>query len=184
MQRIAIDIGGTFTDVIGLDDATGELRIAKVPTTVDDPSVGFFQGVDALGVPTAEIAFVAHGTTLATNCVLTRTGLRTGLITTRGFRDVLELRRTRRESLFDLNERKPVALVPRPWRLEVTERVDHAGKTLTPLDEDEVRRAARAFRADGVEAVAVCLLFSFANPVHEARVREIVREEHPEVAEI
>jgi len=175
--RIGLDVGGTFTDVVAVDDTSGATTWLKVPTNVASPSEGVLDGIAATGVPYDAIAAIRLGTTLGVNALLTRTGTPTGLITTRGFRDVLEIRRTHRQSLFDLDERFPEPLVPRDRRLEVRERIDAEGNVVEPLDEDDVRRAWRRLRDAGVRAVAIVFLFSFENPTHERRAREIIEEE-------
>jgi N-methylhydantoinase A len=175
--RIGLDVGGTFTDVVALDGETGSTSWLKVTTRMDSPTTGIIDAIDATGVDCSEIESVRLGTTLGVNAILTHSGARTGLITTSGFRDVLEIRRTHRQTLFDLNERFPTPLVPRDLRLGVTERVDAEGVVTQPLNEDEVRAAWRTLREAGVEAVAIVFLFSFENPAHERRAREIVLEE-------
>ena len=178
MTRIAIDIGGTFTDVIGLDDK-GDISYTKVLTTYPDPTTGFFEGLRKLGWSNAE--YLGHGTTLATNALLTGGGARTALLTTRGFRDVLEIRRTHRRTLYDIYEAIPPPLVPRDARFEVTERVGFDGSVITALDEAEVRAVAREIRSQGFGAIAVCYLFSFVSDQHEQRTRRILEEELPEL---
>lgn len=176
MRRVAIDIGGTFTDVVGLD-ADGRVTHAKSLTSYPDPTEGFFASLEKLGQePTS---YLGHGTTLATNALLTRSGARTALITTRGFRDVLEIRRTHRKKLFDIYEEIPAPLVPRNHRYEITERIAADGSVVEPLDEEEVRELAAVLDAENFEAVAVTLLFSFVNGSHEERVRSILEEEMP-----
>jgi N-methylhydantoinase A len=175
--HIGLDVGGTFTDVVAVDDESGATTWFKVPTDVASPGDGVLAALAATGVPVPEMESVRIGTTLGVNALLTHSGAPTGLITTRGFRDVLEIRRTHRQTLFDLNERFPEPLVPRNLRLEVRERVDAAGNVVEPLDEDGVRRAWRTLRAAGVQAVAIVFLFSFENSQHEERARQIVLEE-------
>ncbi len=175
--RIGLDVGGTFTDVVALDSETGSTSWFKVTTRTDSPTIGIIDAIRATGVDCRELESVRLGTTLGVNAILTHSGARTGLITTRGFRDVLEIRRTHRQSLFDLNEQFPTPLVPRDLRIGVTERVDAQGVVIAALDEDEVRAAWRQLRDAGVEAVAIVFLFSFENPQHERRAREIVLEE-------
>jgi N-methylhydantoinase A len=177
MIRIGLDVGGTFTDVVALDETTGATTWTKVLTDVESPSAGVLAAIDATGVPYPEIAAIRLGTTLGVNALLTGSGARTGLITTRGFRDVLEIRRTHRQTLFDLDERVPAPLVPRELRLEVDERIDANGDVVRPLDEESVRAAWHELRAAGVESVAVVFLFSFENASHEQRAREILVEE-------
>lgn len=177
MIRIGIDVGGTFTDVVTLDEASGATSWVKVPTADEHPADGVLEAIAASRVELSEVSQVRLGTTLGVNAVLTRTGAPTGLITTRGFRDVLEIRRTHRARLFDLEEQPPAPLVPRDLRLEVAERVDVDGAIVTPLDEDGVRAAWRTLRERGVTALAIVFLFSFEDSEHERRAREIVLEE-------
>ncbi|MBS1884049.1 MAG: hydantoinase/oxoprolinase family protein [Actinobacteria bacterium] len=177
MIQIGLDVGGTFTDVVEADESSGATRWLKVPTNVESPSQGVLDGIAATGVDYGNVSAVRLGTTLGVNALLTSAGSRTGLITTRGFRDVLEIRRTHRKHLFDLDEEFPTPLVPRDLRKEVTERVDAEGNVVRELDEDELRQAWRELRAAGVSSVAIVFLFSFENPEHERRARELVEEE-------
>ncbi|EHR61872.1 hydantoinase/oxoprolinase family protein [Saccharomonospora cyanea] len=183
--RIGVDTGGTFTDVCALDERTGRFHIRKVPSTPDDPGRAIVEGVtrildDIGGRSLEEVGYFAHGTTVGTNTLLTESGARTGLLTTAGFRDLLELGRGRRPSLYDLQADKPAALVRRNHRLEVAERVRHDGRVERPVDPDQVRVLARRLAAEGVEAVAVCLLYSFVHPEHEQQVAKILAEELPD----
>ena len=181
-EIIGIDVGGTFTDIAALDPATGLFRIAKVPTVPLRPELGLIEGLRAL--PTGEDASPAeirHGTTIVTNALLERRFAPTGLLCTRGFRDVLETRRLWREHLFGYDWERPVSIIPRQLRLEVTERIGPGGEILYPLDEDDVRAAARILDAARVESVAVAYLFSFRNSVHERRTRELLAAELPGV---
>ncbi len=177
MKRIGIDVGGTFTDVVVLDEVSGRTRCFKAATDYHQPADGILRAFDAANVGGEEVSHVKLGTTLGLNAMLTRRGAVTGLLTTAGFRDVLEIRRTHRDRLFDLAETVPDPLVPRRWRKEVDERVGHDGEVVRALDEDDVRRAWRSLREDGVTAVAVAYLFSFRNDAHERRTREIILEE-------
>jgi N-methylhydantoinase A len=177
MIRIGIDVGGTFTDVVTLDEDSGATSWLKVITDGARPAAGVLEAIASSGASLAQVAQVRLGSTLGVNAVLTRTGAPTGLLTTAGFRDVLEIRRTHRERLFDLEERLPAPLVPRDLRAEVRERIDADGAVVTPLDEDGVRAAWRGLREAGVRALAIAFLFSFENPEHERRAREIVLEE-------
>lgn len=184
--RIGVDTGGTFTDLCAFDEETGRVHVRKVSSTPDDPGRAIVQGVeeilDQIGDRSIEeVSSFAHGTTVGTNALLTGNGARTGLITTRGFRDLLELGRGRRPAMYDPRADKPEPFVPRHLRLEVTERVRHTGAVEVPLDEAEVRRVVRELGEQGVEAIAVCLLYSFLVPDHERRIGEIVREELPGV---
>jgi len=183
--RIGVDSGGTFTDVCILDESTGETFIWKVSSTPADPSEGIVNGIDSAlkvypgGADTNAIEFLGHGTTVGTNALITGRGAKTGLITTKGFRDLLEIRRQKRPDLYDIHTEKPRILVSREHRMEVSERVTFDGSILTPLAEDEVRTAARQLKEEGVGAIAICTLFSFLVPDHEQRIREIVEEVIP-----
>jgi N-methylhydantoinase A len=168
---VGVDTGGTFTDFV-VQDGT-RLRVHKVLSTPDDPSRAILQGLDELGVTSAQA--LIHGSTVATNAVLEQKGARTALITTAGFRDVLEIARQTRPTLYDLRVERDPPLVSRDLRLEVIERLDERGNVLTALDQDSVVAAVRAASEAGVESVAICLLFSFANPEHERFVTEQVR---------
>ena len=181
--RIGIDIGGTFTDAAIVDGETGAIRVVKVLTTPEDPAQGFMtaleRGLSECQAGGGDIAAVVHATTVATNAIIEGTTARVGMLVTRGFRDILEIGRQIRSRLYDVHLSKPPALVPRRFSLEITERLDHEGRVLTPLDVDEVREAARRLRRDGVEAVVVCLLHSYLNPAHERAVAAVLREEVP-----
>ncbi|RYJ00221.1 MAG: hydantoinase/oxoprolinase family protein, partial [Acetobacteraceae bacterium] len=182
--RVGVDSGGTFTDVCLFEEATGRIEVWKVSSTPDDPSRAIAQGVaegmDRLGQPPGAIAYFGHGTTVATNALIQHRGVKTGLIVTQGFRDLLEIGRQKRPDLYDLQVEKPPVLVARDLRLEVPERIRHDGSIETALDEQAVREAARALRAAGVKAVAICFLYSFIAPAHEATARRILAEEFPE----
>ena len=184
MYRIGFDVGGTFTDFTLHDTATGAMRHFKLPSTPADPSEAIEHGLrsllDSLRIAPGEISFIGHGTTVATNMVIERRGVATGLITTRGFRDVLEIGRQVRPHLYDYTVRTPEPLVPRERRVEVTERIDAAGSVLVPLNEAEVLAAADALAAQGVQAIAVCFLHSYLNQEHERRAAELVRARLPQ----
>ncbi|MFC4275194.1 hydantoinase/oxoprolinase family protein [Achromobacter aloeverae] len=184
MYRIGVDVGGTFTDLVLVHGESGGTIFHKVPSTPHDPSEAIHRGVTELmtehGLDPAAIRHIGHGTTVATNLVIERKGARCALITTRGFRDILDIGRQTRPHNFDYGVRKPQALAPRRWRKEVRERVEASGAILEPLNEDDVRLAAEALKADGVEAIAICYLHSYRNPAHEQRTREIVREILPD----
>lgn len=177
---VGVDVGGTFTDLVYLDATLpGGLALAKVPTTLDNQAGGVMAALEAAGVDTATLDQIVHGTTTTTNALLERKVARTGLITTKGFRDVLELgRRTRPTSYGLTGHFEP--LIPRELRLEVAERMDAEGAVLTPLDEDAVAAAADALKAAGCEAVVIHFLHSYANPDHERRAEEIVRARWPQ----
>ena len=164
--RVGVDSGGTFTDVCLFDDATGRVEVWKVPSTPDDPSRGIAAGGGGgrwhgSAPRRRRVGYFGHGTTVATNALIQHRGVRTGLITTDGFRDLLEIGRQKRPDLYDLQVDKPPMLVPRDLRLEVPERVRHDGTVETPLDEAAFRAAVRPLRAAGVQAVAVCFLYGF-----------------------
>jgi N-methylhydantoinase A len=182
--RIGVDSGGTFTDVCLFEDGTGRVEVWKVPSTPDDPSRGIAQGVsegvERVEAARAEIGYFGHGTTVATNALIQHRGVATGLITTEGFRDLLEIGRQKRPELYDLQADKPPVLVPRDLRLEVAERVKHDGSVETPLDETALRNAVRLLRAAGVKAVAISFLYGFVRSEHEQLARKILEEEFPE----
>ena len=184
--RIGFDIGGTFTDFILLDTQHSEIRLHKWLTTPQDPSVGALEGLaellQAAGLTLADIADVVHGTTLVTNALIERSGARVGLITTRGFRDILEMGTEQRYDIYDLFLQFPDPLVPRRHRLEVTERMDRDGNVLTKLDAGEVRAAAQRLVADGTQAIAICFLHAYRNPAHEHEAAAIARAAFPDVA--
>src|SRR5262245_51816429 len=173
--RIGVDSGGTFTDVCLFEETTGRVEVWKVPSTPDDPSRGIAQsveeGVARVGATAGDVGYFGHGTTVATNALIQHRGVPTGLITTAGFRDLLEIGRQKRPELYDLQADKPPVLVARDLRLEVPERVHHDGRVETRLDEQAVREAARALKQAGVKAVAVCFLYGFVRPGHGATER-------------
>ncbi len=179
MFRIGVDIGGTFTDFALSSAAGGRLAIHKRLTTPHDPSEAVLAGVETLcaenGIEIGSVSDVVHGTTLVTNAVIERRGAVTGMLVTAGFGDIMDMGLERRYDLFDLRIKYPTPLVPRRLRIEVAERVRQDGSIEHPLDEAAVAAAAQKFRALGVEAVAVCFLHSYLNPVHEARAAEILR---------
>ncbi|HEX5613322.1 MAG TPA: hydantoinase/oxoprolinase family protein [Burkholderiales bacterium] len=182
-MRIGVDVGGTFTDFVLLDDAAPQLHTYKCLTSPRDPSDAIEEGIRALAaqIPGCleRLEEVIHGTTLVINAILERKGARTGLITTQGFRDVLELGREIRYAAYDVFAQFPEPLVPRERRLEVDERLRADGSVLRPLEEAEARRAVRSLAQAGVESVAVCLLNSFENPAHELALKRILAEEFP-----
>src|SRR5438093_2407085 len=162
-MRVASDIGGTFTDLVSLDDRTGRLGSAKVDTTPLEFERGVIDTRRRAGVDVQAINFFVHGTTVIINALTERKGVRTGLITTRGFRDVLEIGRANRPDLYNLSYAKPTPFVPRRLRFEVPERVSYRGEVLVPLDEDVLRELAMPLRETGVRAVAICFLHAWAN---------------------
>jgi N-methylhydantoinase A len=183
--RIGVDIGGTFTDLVWVDDATGAVQVGKLLTTPKDPSQAVEQGVVTVlndaGSLAADVRSLIHGTTLATNALIERKGARTGLLTTAGFRDAVEIGREGRYDMYDLFIDQPSPLVPRHLRLEVAERMLADGRVLTPLQPAPARAAIERLRAAGVEAVAICLLHAYRNPAHERALRDICAELLPGV---
>lgn len=181
--RVGVDSGGTFTDVCLFDGESGDLKIWKVPSTPADPSEGIAHGVVEglanVGEKLEAVSFLGHGTTVATNALIEMRGVKTGLITTDGFRDLLEIGRQKRPSLYDMNAEKPEPLVTRDLRMEIPERLRPDGSVEVPLDEEAVRAALRKMSADDVKAIAICLIYGFLNTEHESRVLEIVAEELP-----
>ncbi|WP_233236241.1 hydantoinase/oxoprolinase family protein [Bordetella sp. LUAb4] len=204
MYRIGIDVGGTFTDFTMIDEGTGEagaglantdgalagrattgrVHFHKVPSTPHDPSQAIATGIEGMlrehGVHPSQVSHVGHGTTVATNLIIERKGAAVGLITTRGFRDVLEIGRQTRPHLYDYSVGKPPVAVPRQFRIEVGERIEASGRVREALDETAVRQAARYFGEQGIAAVTICFLHSYRNPAHEQRARQIVAEEMPD----
>lgn len=178
--RLGIDVGGTFTDLALLDEESGLLVVGKVPSVPADPSEGILNGIVRIlaeaGVSPGRVTYLAHGTTVSTNTLLQRRGAKTGLITTRGFRDLLEIARQRRPSLYDLHAPKPAPLIPRSLRREVTERVLADGSVRVPLDLAEVERELQNLRREGIEALAICFLYAYVSPDHERRVLERARQ--------
>ncbi len=181
-MRVGIDVGGTFTDLFAYDEATGKTYSSKVLTTLDNQAIGVIQSVAAGEIGLDAVDFLAHGTTTGTNALIERKGARCGLLTTRGFRDVLEIMRTDRRFGYDLSWEKPIPLVPRRLRMEVPERVLKDGTVEEPLDEDGARAVIASLLEAGVEAIAIALLHSYANPAHEQRLRELVAEADGSVA--
>jgi N-methylhydantoinase A len=183
--RLGVDVGGTFTDLVLVDDA-GHTLTRKVPTTPGDHSAAILDALDAIVAdldtwPSA-LGAVVHGTTIATNTIIEQRGAPTGLLTTRGFRDTLEIGRLRYPRLYDLTWSKPAPLVERRWRLEIDERLDRDGAIVAPLDAASARRAIAYLRDEGVQAIAVCLLHAFANPAHERELAELIADEAPGLA--
>jgi N-methylhydantoinase A len=181
--RIGVDIGGTFTDLILLDDAGTVFQVGKVLTTPADPAGAVMQGIrdvlNAAGASAGEVSQVVHGTTLLTNALIERTGARTALITTRGFRDALEIAREHRYDMYDLFMERPAPLVPRHRRYELDERVLDDGTVIKPLDLEEARRLVDTLRREDIEAVAVCFLHSYRAPAHERALGELLRAGEP-----
>lgn len=183
MIRIGTDIGGTFTDIVWVDDQTGEIAADKAPTTPADVVQGVMAAYSKTKVEADQVGQFIHGSTVATNALVTRRGAVTGLITTKGFRDILEIRRIDRpdEHIYNIFWEKPKPLVPRRRRLEISARMMFDGTVLQPVDEAEVRAVTEKLLAAGVESIAVCLLHAYADPSHELQVRDVIREIDPDI---
>ncbi|MGI8423784.1 MAG: hydantoinase/oxoprolinase N-terminal domain-containing protein [Chloroflexota bacterium] len=183
--RAGVDIGGTFTDLLLMDDSTGTFWVGKTLTTPDDPARAVVDGLRdllaAAGAVAGQVRQVVHGTTLVTNALIERKGDRTALVTTRGFRDAIEIAREHRYDMYDLFLERPAPLAPRRLRFEAVERLGADGSVYLPLDEDALRTTVAELRAAGVQAVAVCFLHSYANPAHERRAGEVLGGALPEV---
>jgi N-methylhydantoinase A len=183
---VGIDTGGTFTDLIAFDQMSGTLQRTKVPSVPSDPSLAVVEALEKLfaeGVRPADVAMIVHGTTVATNALLEGKGVRAGLLITKGFRAVYEARgwsQPRGADLLDTFYRKPPLLVSQYLTDEIIERLDYEGQVVTPLDEEALRASVRNLVGKGVEAIAVCFLFSFVNPAHERRAAEIIAQEAPD----
>jgi N-methylhydantoinase A len=184
--RLGIDIGGTFTDVAMVEETTGRVAVAKVPSTPHDLAQGVLDGVSSAleraGVEPYDVSLLSHATTVVTNALLEQKGAKTGFIATRGFRDLLELRRSSKAYLYDLFQDGPALLVPRHWCFEITERIDAQGDVVVPLAESEIPALVEAIREAGLAAVAVSLMFSFLNDSHERRIGGALRAALPDVA--
>src|SRR5689334_7434377 len=175
--RVGVDIGGTFTDIVLLG-TDGTIHTKKISSSVDNYASAIVQGLDELfaeaGLTGGEVEEIRHGTTVASNAILEHKGAKVGLITTKGFRDVLEIRTLRAPRLYDLAWQKPPPLIERYLRKVVDERIDHAGTIERALDPKDAERAVDALLAEGVEAIAVCLINSFVNPAHELAIKQII----------
>jgi len=185
---VGIDIGGTFTDIVALDSTSGELRITKVPSTPKNFAEGFFIGLDKIirltAVCDTDIERLIHGTTVATNAIMERKGAKIGILTTKGFQDVLHMGRQIRSDMYDVfyDAETPTFLCERERIIEIGERLDPDGNILTPLNQEEVMKAVEYLvEQHQVQAIAVCYLFSFANPAHEQCTKEIICQRYPEV---
>ncbi|HYF07282.1 MAG TPA: hydantoinase/oxoprolinase family protein, partial [Acetobacteraceae bacterium] len=184
--RLGFDIGGTFTDFVLLETATGAMRLHKRLTTPADPAEGALAGLAditrAAGIGAGDLGEVIHGTTLVTNALIERRGATLGMVTTQGFRDVIEVGTEQRYDIYDLFLKFPEPLVPRRRRREVAERIGFDGRVITPLDAAAVREAGARLAAEGCTAIAVCFLHAYANPAHERAAAQILREAFPQLA--
>ena len=184
--RIGVDIGGTFTDLVMMDDQSGALRVVKLSSTPHDPSVAFIEILKRVlresKEPPASVGYLVHGTTVATNTIIEEKGAKAALLTTDGFRDVLEIARQIRPRLYDLFCEKPRPLVPRQLCRGIPERLNFAGEVQQPLSEEALQKVVAELADEGIESIAVCLLHSYKNPAHEHRIEQILSELLPEVS--
>jgi N-methylhydantoinase A len=184
-MKLGIDIGGTFTDLVLMDDTTGKLHFGKTLTTYPDPALGIMNGVHEIlsnfSVKIQDIETLVHGTTLVTNAIIERKGAKTGFITTEGFEDVLEIGREMRYDIYDLFLSMPKPLVPRNLRMGVEERMDKNGQIITKLSEKSLETVLERLHTEGVESIGVCLLHAFANPQHELEIGEFIKEKYPHI---
>jgi N-methylhydantoinase A len=178
--RVAVDIGGTFTDFVVFDTETGESQVGKVPSTPADPSAGIVQGLKRMGVPMDRVEFFVHGTTVGLNAVVEGKGEPVALVTTKGFRDVLEIGLMDKPDMYNIFYEKPRPLVPRRHRLEIDERVDGFGTVRKAVDDADVAALADQIKAEGIGSIAICTLNSFANPVNEMRIADGLRQLLPD----
>ncbi len=176
VYRIGIDIGGAFTDLVGYDDETGEFIWVKDETTPQDPSIGVVNTISKSKIDFSKVLSIIHGQTLVINTIIERKGARVGLLTTKGFRDVLELQRSNRRDMYNFRYQKPDPIIPRYLRIEVEERVMADGSVLKPLNEEEVKNGVNKLLKEGVESICISFINSYANPTHELRAYEIVQE--------
>src|SRR3989304_6369629 len=182
MRRLAVDTGGTFTDIVYLDDDTMQIIVDKVPTTPSDLGKGVLDAIRKIKIDISGVALFIHGTTAGLNTIAQRTGVKVGLITTQGFTDILEMTKSSRKDVYNYLWKKPEPLVPRYLRLGVKERINYKGEIVAVLEETDVREAIKKLKEDGVESIAVCLLHSYANPENERKIGEIINEVWPEVS--
>lgn len=179
--RVAVDVGGTFTDVCIMDETSGAIRIEKTSSTPDDPMVAILNGIEQGGIDLSEVSMFSHGTTVATNALITRNLARSAMICTEGFRDVVEIRRANKEDLWDTYKDVAKPYIPRRDRLTVRECVDANGEVLEPLNEEDALRVAEVLKKRGVASVAVCFMNSYTNGANEARMRDILQSVMPDV---
>jgi N-methylhydantoinase A len=181
-KRLAIDIGGTFTDLVALEEVRGDVVLEKELTTPENFATGVIRTIRKSGLDPNEIRQFVHGTTVVINSLTERTGAKTALITTHGFRDVLEIQRANRTDMYNLFYQKPKPFIPRRFRFEVRERVDHRGTVLQPLQEEDVALAVEECKKAGIEAIAVCYIHSYANHAHEQRTKQMIEKLYPEAS--
>jgi N-methylhydantoinase A/oxoprolinase/acetone carboxylase beta subunit len=180
---IGVDVGGTFTDFFFYDLVSGRIETEKLLTNASEPEKSIVEGIrnglNRLAARGSDIQSIIHGTTLIVNAIIERKGARTGLLTTKGFRDIIEARKEKRYDLYDLGLELPEPLVPRRFRIGITERLDQDGNTVTPLNEREVQTAVQQLQSAGIESLALCFLHSYRNPLHERTAAELIRNHFP-----
>lgn len=181
MLRIGIDIGGAFTDVVVYDEESGDIKWVKVESTPEDPSKGVIIGIDEANLDLRKVRDIIHGQTLAINTIIERKGAKVGLITTKGFRDILEIQRANRRDMYNFKYKKPMPYVPRYLRLEVSERIKANGEVLIPLNESEVYEIYKKLKSENVEVIAISLINSYVNPIHEVKIAELIRKLDPTI---
>ncbi len=182
MYRLSTDVGGTFTDGVLLDETTGKIQVSKVSSTPKDPAVGTIECMESFEVPLDAVSFLVHGTTVVINALIEGKGAKTALITSKGFRDVLEIGRSNRTEMYDALYRKPRSLVPRRLSLEIAERILTNGEVLIPLQLDELAQVIETLRQEKVQSIAICLLNAYANPKHEQEIGRYLNERYPEAS--
>jgi N-methylhydantoinase A len=180
MYRLSTDVGGTFTDGVLLDESTGKIEVSKVASTPENPATGTVQSMEKFNIPFKDVSFLVHGTTVVINALLEGKGAKTALITSKGFRDILEIGRSNRTEMYNALYRKPKPLIPRYLRLEVKERIGAGREVLIPLEIDELAQIIEHFRKEEVQSIAVCLINAYANSKHEEEIGRALKEKYPE----
>jgi len=180
--RIAIDIGGTFTDYVALDEETGSIIVAKSASTPSNFADGVMECIDKASIPLEKVSYIVHGSTIVINALIERKGANTALITTKGFKDVLEIGRCNRTDLYNYYYTKPKPFIPRKYRFEIGERVNKDGEVIIPLNTEQVKEVIKKLKEENVEAIAICFLHSYANSKHEKIVKETIKKSLPNIA--
>jgi len=181
MYRLSTDVGGTFTDGVLLDQTTGQIQVSKVSSTPTNPAIGTVESIEKFGVPLDQVSFLVHGTTVVINALIEGKGAKTALLTTEGFRDVLEIGRSNRTDMYDALYKRPMPLVPRYLRLEIKERMGADGEVLVPLDVGKIAQIVEFLQKEKVESIGVCLLNAYSNPKHEQEIGRLIKEQCPGV---
>ncbi len=179
MYSLGVDVGGTFTDLVLFDEDKGTIKALKTSSTISNQAEGVITGINRLKVDMDEVKRVVHGMTVATNAILEGKVAKTGLITTKGFRDTIEIAKTNRKIVYDMKYQKPAPLITRPLRKEVDERLYFDGSVLKPIDEQEVIEKFKELLDMGIESLAICFLHSYRNPIHERKARDAVLKVAP-----